>query len=318
MTGITGVHLGGAVPQSELVAGTIESFPNDVIGVLCQNLPLSDIATLSWTSRRIGRVPQEILKKAWAEKRAEITLGAELWDELGVKIEAPVLPNDIDEILKAKCPIFKGKKTWETWKLVLFSDKSFTEIGDLTRHLKKGEEGREVETVFSEYSKPEAFQLCGDQPGEISWALVLTELVPDTLDKPFEEQRRLVEKHRGCQVPRAREVLTLVTMDKKRSGEKGKWLLPQHPRIFGSFTACQEGSAHLSVIVGSNSDKGVVVSRGLSGSSDSYEGVGMLAVRHLSYYPREVTRQRNSIFHSLEGWVILSCLCLQVFKTMRQ
>lgn len=270
------------VATARISPAPIESFPRDVMaGVIGPMLPPQDLANLSLAStamRAFMRVP---LEREWAEVRAEITIGPEKWDKLLAKrgtdqdldinyLEVPPLPADIDQILKSDCPFCEGKKVFQTHRLVLMpGGLSINQQGRLMRHLRgEGQHG----TVFSEYSWDAVFEQIGDTKVDRPyWALVTTDVVPNSRNKSIEEQKKLIEE-KGYVVPSTSEAITLVTMDKECSGEKEGYLLSTDP---WTYTNCAEKVQGQQLVVGGFARYGLTVSY----YDSDHDHVGVLALR---------------------------------------
>lgn len=190
-------------------------------GIIAKMLPLQDFAALSQTSKTMHT--KIALDHLWAQKRAKIIIGAEQWKKLGIETEAPPLPADIDKILKSECPYFAGKKVHQTHKLLLMPiGLSINELGRLMRHLREGDH----ETAFKEFSWDEIFITIGDNRVErVYWALVTTQVIPQTSGRSVAELNRLFE-NKEYTVSSTLEAITLLTMIE---GCLKEHLLPHRP-----------------------------------------------------------------------------------------
>lgn len=278
------------VRQVRIGPAHIESSRGDVMTeVISLRLTLQDLANLSLASttmRDFMRVP---LGREWARLRAEITIGLEQWKTVGIGAEVPPLPDDIDQILQSNCPYFKGKKVFQTHKLVLMpGGLSINKQGHLMRHhrKKKGREEEKIETVFKSYSRKKVLKKIGnDEVSKPYWALITTDLIPgsqktgelawsEELAESSAEHEALVKSCVGYEVSTTLEAITLVTMHKQCSGEKEKCLLPYKPL---TYTRCAEWISDSQVYIGLFDPE-----EGLYVTDFKFDGggcVGILAVR---------------------------------------
>lgn len=285
MSGISPV---GGVSQSNQIEGAgtapIEKVPAAVIReVLGRMLPPKDLSALSRASKTLRGIMILPLKRAWEEILAEITIGAEKWNELLAKLgveqrisEVSPLPESMSQTLKSDCPFFKGKKVFQTHRLVLMpAGLSINKLSELLHQLGEGKTttafiGALAQSVFKEFGDKEVT--------ESYWALITTDIVPGSLssqwktspwdpDTSFSEKTPVEEK--GYEAPFIIEAMTLVILNKE-FGKAEKYLL-SHP----SFTNCVEQINEDRVTVGAFSSSVLMLTSYTYQSGD----IGVLAVR---------------------------------------
>jgi len=142
------------------------------------------------------------------------------------------------EILKARCPFNPGKQVGDTHMLVLIpqtvDEKPFT-LNLLEKLIKKPKEKEASRFAF--YSD-DVNNEPGENPIENSyWILMTKDVIPGSLEKTYEEQKKLVEE-KGTGVyalPSAIEAAASILMHYFKTDEH---LYGQDP--WNSFTRCQE------------------------------------------------------------------------------
>ena len=235
----------------------LERLPKDVHRAhIARELTTSTLAKLTQVSKQLHAVHQPIV---WERIKAEITIGPKEWEKVEVIVtDVPPLPADIDEILKAKCPFFPDKRVFQTHKLVLMhGDASIDSQGKLTTL--RGMDGVSTDLRQKKVGKP-------------YWALITCDVIPDSRNQWYKDQKALVAKKAGYELPTVLEAITLVTMHLQKTGQ---YLLPENP---WTYTRCKETNENMPLVVGAFAPAGLDVRRHFD---YPVECSGVLAVRKL-------------------------------------
>ena len=147
----------------------------------------------------------------------------------------PPLPKNITEILQAPCPFYPDKKVEETHLLVLIpktvNGKPFTLnlLQELIQNPK--EKNRTCFMCLPKYIKKDF----GDAQVEKSyWMLMTKEVIPESLNKTYEEQKELVQNQDGYEIPGTLEATIGIFMHYFKTGERLYEIDPQRS------TRCKE------------------------------------------------------------------------------
>ncbi len=128
-----------------------------------------------------------------------IAFGASQWEHyFEIKVEEPPLPPDIEDILKSACPFFPGKQVEQTHFLTLVPAGINTDkLEKLTGHPKKGNRigffGRHCSTHYSEKFN----YLDKTISKQTHWVLMPHEVVPESRNKSWEEQKTLATNYQS-------------------------------------------------------------------------------------------------------------------------
>ena len=151
--------------------------------------------------------------------------------------EAPPIPKNMAETLKAPCPFNPRKQVGDTHMLVLIpqtvNGKPFT-LNLLQELIKNPKE--KTATHFRVYSRP-VKEVLGDTSIENSyWVLMTKDVIPDSRNKPYNDQKRLVQEKEadGYKLPSAIEAAASILMHYFKTDEH---LYVRDP---WTFTRCQE------------------------------------------------------------------------------
>ena len=164
-----------------------------------------------------------------------IAFGAAEWvryfGDIGTE---PPFPADITEILKSPCPYWSSKKVEDTHLLMLIpqtvNGRPFT-INLLGKMIKKPQGGGHSTKYYS-YDNNTIEEYGNKGVSGSYWALVTKDVIPNSRNKTFDEQRSLLES--SYAVPGALEMATAILMNHAKTGEK---LYPNNPN---TYTRCQE------------------------------------------------------------------------------
>ena len=179
----------------------------------------------------------EYLLKVVVQKRQEKfieehSFGKKKWEHFfgDIGIEPP-LPDNIWKILNAPCPIWPGKKVYETHLLTLIPQTvngqplTLKKLGELVKNPLHGNA-----TMYTNFSIE-----VEDRPNPNShWTLLSRDLIPNSRNKSYAEQQNLVEQYPGYEVPNALDTAVALFMEHVQSGTR---LYPAESR---TLTRCQE------------------------------------------------------------------------------
>ncbi len=176
------------------------------------------------------------------QKHDELVFGKQAWeyyfDEIGLE---PALPLNINTILDASCPFWHGKKIRDTHLLILIPAKvngksfSLNLLGMLIQH----PQNNGYRTQYRHYDRHIQQKIGGYAPRQSYWLLMTRDILPDSSDKCYREQQKLVNNHANStslpyRLPNALEAATTILMHHVR---KGEYLFSNAPR---TYTRCKE------------------------------------------------------------------------------
>jgi hypothetical protein len=146
--------------------------------------------------------------------------------------EEPPLPPNIEEILKAQCPIWPDKKVYETHLLTLIPKTvngqplTLKTLGELVQKPLQGPSSKFEALYLGQYQ---------DVPPKHShWTLLSRDVIPDSRNKPYANQQKLVQQYPGYEVPHILDTAVALFMEHTRSGVR---LYSDAP---WTYTRCQE------------------------------------------------------------------------------
>ena len=199
--------------------------------------------------------------------------GEEKWNEYFGDIgQVPKLPEHIEEILGEKCP-YTGKKVRDSHLLTLIPKTvngqalTLSKLGELIKSPLKGSS-----TKYSHFSVGEHDKAVNSS----YWALLLQDVMPNSRNKTFNDQKALVKQALGYTVPKAIEVAVSVLMHHVQGGEK---LYSDSPY---TYTRCEEKVGEYRVFVGGFGSGGLLVYDDVHGDGSDdfrYETYGLGARR---------------------------------------
>jgi hypothetical protein len=181
--------------------------------------------------------------------------------------EVPPLPNRMDEILRSPCPIWKGRKTWETHKLFLVPNRLLGEpmsldlIGEVVQAPKEGHKAG-----YLYYSGPVKADIGDSSVEQAHWCLMTKDILPGSTDKDYRDQCGFMEEFRSrldlpYAIPSTTEATLCVFLHYVETGE----------RIFArndaqktwTFTRCSDevSAEQWAVAVGGFESRGLLVYR---------------------------------------------------------
>jgi len=166
--------------------------------------------------------------------------GAEWGKYFGEVGEEPPLPPHVEEILKSPCPFWPEKRVEDTHMLVLIpqyvNGKLFhlNALSELVRNPRTG-----YKTQYDYYDDIVQSEL-GEKSFASHWVLMTQDVIPDSRNKVWGEQKTLVQKYAkqstaSYELPTALEAATAILTKHVKAGVR---LYPHEPR---SYTRCQEG-----------------------------------------------------------------------------
>ena len=232
---------------------SFEQFPKDILLDIFSRISWRDLGAVRRVCRRWRVLGSDArLIPLWPK-----AFGARAWREYFGEVGAePLLPVEIYTILQAPCPFWPGKKVFETHMLVLIPEKVSGKpfcLNFLRELIQRPKQGPATNyRYYSEYIKPEDKTRA---PAKAYWMLLTRDVLPDTRNKTFQEQKQKVDSiGGGYELPDLLEMATSVLMEHVRSG---KMLYSDAPY---TYTRCQEiDSYRHHCVVGGFSASGVRV-----------------------------------------------------------
>jgi hypothetical protein len=230
-----------------------------IIGIECQGLE-GDSYALRLTPYKVATIAKIISQI----KHPSIAFGKKDWSfHFGDIGEEPPLPFNIHEILKAKCPIWPGKRVSETHLLTLIPKTvngqplTLGALGELVKNPLQGSASQFRSLMLRQYQ---------DLPPTTSyWTLLTRDVIPDSRAKTYHYQQELVNKYRGYEVPHVLDTAVALFMEHVRNGNRRY--------SAKTFTRCQEQySPDWQLVVGGFADSGLCVDANLS--NDGLNAVG--------------------------------------------
>jgi hypothetical protein len=176
------------------------------------------------------------------QKHDELVFGKQAWeyyfDEIGIE---PTLPLNINTILDTSCPFWHGKKIRDTHLLMLIPAKvngkhfSLNLLEMLIRH----PQNNGYKAQYRHYDRHIRQKIGGYAPLQSYWILMTRDILPNSSDKCYQEQQKLVDNHANStslpyKLPNALEAATTILMHHVR---KGEYLFSNAPR---TYTRCKE------------------------------------------------------------------------------
>ncbi|MCB1106729.1 MAG: 50S ribosome-binding GTPase [Chlamydiia bacterium] len=225
----------------------------------------------------------------------EMAFGKAKWEKYFGNIGfEPPLPKHIEEILNRDCPFWKGKKVRDTHLLVLIPNEingqpfTLNLFQEILQHPRAGNRTR------YRYYNDRVRVTFGDVSTESRWILATRDVLPESREKPYFEQGKLIDRYRSPSLPYVLpKVLDAVVSICTHYVATGKRLYPDKSENW-TFTRCQEtmtpsgdtkspyGSP---IAVGGYKEDGDGVEEGIS-ISDDFGGpdrTGVMGVVDLGY-----------------------------------
>ncbi len=147
-----------------------------------------------------------------------ISFRAKDWNYyLGIEVDEPPLPPNIQEILEAPCPFFEGKKVKDTHVLTLIP-KGITieKLQTLTSKAKEGHRTkfRADEVVWEDYKNVSV--------PETRWILATTNVIPGSQGKSWEEQEEMAKpyKDQGYEIASVVDLLMSIVLPYVKTGTR--------------------------------------------------------------------------------------------------
>ena len=185
----------------------------------------------------------------------------------------PALPENIDEILNSPCPFYgdENVKVKDTHMLVLVpatvNGESLT-LNKLQEFIKKPQKKGHA-TDYDYYSNWVKDEHGGTQVGQSHWVLMTRDVLPDSRNQTYDNQKKLVNQHEGYRLPGSLEAAVCILMEHVSSGSK---LFGERPL---TYTRCTETvNGQYPVVVGGFGPDGLFVND--SHFDDDYYGVAAL------------------------------------------
>lgn len=177
------------------------------------------------------------------------------------------LPNNMDAILQSPCPIWEGKKTWETHKLFLVPKSvegkplNLDLIGEMVQVPKQG---HKAEYLY--YSGPVKADIGDSSVEKAHWCLMTKDIIPGSTDKDFRDQCSFMDdlRHRldlPYAIPSTTEATLCVFLHYVETGER--IFARNDAQMRWTFTRCSDevSAEHWAVAVGGFESRGLLVYR---------------------------------------------------------
>jgi hypothetical protein len=168
---------------------------------------------------------------------SRMIFGAKEWRHYYGEVgEEPALPYDIEATLDAPCSFWEGSAVGETHLLVLIPTKvdevPFT-LNLLKELIERPKNGGH-RTQYSYYDSRVQTHIGAASPQASYWLLMTYDVLPDSRNKKYADQKRLVTDHARrtdlpYELPSALEAATAILMHHVRDGEQ---LYREHPLTF--------------------------------------------------------------------------------------
>lgn len=221
--------------------------------------------TLSGTPTNVANYKQHLLKEP------SIAFGKKQWSKYFGDIgKVPQLPSTIHKILKNPCPFFRNKRVEETHMLVLVpatlngTPMTLKRLGKLMKGLK-------CSHPASGYADNCNFPYDGNTSFEAThWILMTNDVISESRNKPYLDQKSLVEKISNYHVPELSDAIVAIFMEYVSTGI--------HRFALGNpstFTRCQGTHLCSQMVVGGFDSDGLSVIRS---SCDKVILLGVAAV----------------------------------------
>ena len=193
-----------------------------------------------------------------------MAFGAKKWKQyFGDVGSAPDLPSDIAAILDGPCPFWPDKQVKDTHLLMLVpatvdgKPLTLNLLGELIQR----PEGGGSKTEYRYYSSDVERELGNQLSRGSYWVLMTRDVLPNSRNKTYENQKKLLAKHvhsKGLapyEVPHALEAVVAILLHYVRTGER---LYADAP---WTYTCCQEvvDNNKYPVVVGGFSSGGLIV-----------------------------------------------------------
>jgi hypothetical protein len=200
-------------------------------------------AQLEAFNQQQHQIQQAVVAERVRQSFPSMAFGPQEWSRYYGEVGAALpLPTDIDAILDAPCPFWKGKKVRDTHLLVLLpatvDGKSFTL--NLLEELIKSPKSSEHKTEYRWYDGYDLQEQIGNNsPDHSYWLLMTRDVLPESRGKSYGDQKALVAGHASrmglpYELPKVLEAATAILTHYVRNGER---LYSDNP---WTYTRCQE------------------------------------------------------------------------------
>ena len=229
---------------------SFEQFPKDILLDIFSRISWRDLGAVRRVCRRWRVLGSDArLIPLWPK-----AFGARAWREYFGEVGAePLLPVEIYTILQAPCPFWPGKKVFETHMLVLIPEKVSGKpfcLNFLRELIQRPKQGPATNYKYYVGIKLENKTRV---PDKAYWVLLTRDVLPDTRNKTFQEQKQKVDSiGSGYELPGLLEAATSILIEHLRSGKR---LYSDAPY---TYTRCQEvGNYGCHCVVGGFAASGV-------------------------------------------------------------
>ncbi len=242
------------------VAGIL--IPTDIWRRICEFLPTEAILNLSRTCKALVgvRTDVQVLPILWKNHRNDlenVVFGKLAWNtHFGDVGEVDPIPEALIKALEEPCPFTKGKKVKEThiacWipEKVNGIDLDINFLGELVKQPLKGL-ASQYSYIWSQIVKDH-----GATPVKKGhWVLLTKTVIEGSRNKTYDEQKKIVERYPGYEVPTLLPTAIALFMHHAKTGER---LYNDNP---WTYTRCQEQSGGWRLLLGGFAAGGLRVSR---------------------------------------------------------
>lgn len=182
---------GAIFPASHVTDVFVPKFPNEITSHIFSFLEYNELLVCAVVSRTWNALAESWLKKTIL---SNLAFGRRLWTQcIGDTGAEPSLPRKINELLNRECHFWPGKKIRETHMLVLIP-KTIEGNPVTVRYLNDSNLTSKDDRNPSVLVTTEISQIVDPITVDHSrWVLITKEIVPDTVEKDYDEQARQIQ-----------------------------------------------------------------------------------------------------------------------------
>ncbi len=242
--------LPSSINDVEILSGL--SIPSDIWRRICAFLPAKAIFSLSQTCKALVglRTDTQVLPILWKNHRNDlenVVFGKVAWNtHFGDVGEVDPIPEALIKALEEPCPFTKGKKVKDTHIACWIPEKvndinlDINFLGELVKKPLKGHASK-YDFIWSQVVADH-----GATPIKKGhWILLTKTIINGSQDETYDQQKKLVERYPGYEVPTLLPTAIALFMHHARTGER---LYNNKPLM--TYTRCQEKSYGCPLVVG--------------------------------------------------------------------
>ena len=210
-------------------------------------------------------VQDAVSQLSYVESKLSARIDKSVWEHyFGAVGEEPPLPDDLEAIMDSPCPFWGGRQVRDTHMLVLIPSHvagqplTLDSLGGLIQSPKGDGYGTKYRN-YESYAKYVRPAIGSQASGSSYWVLMTKDVLPESRNKSYEDQRKLVADHANrtglsYEVPGGLEASIVMLLHHVRSGERLYSLNPV------TYTRCRDkGKDGDPVVVGGFSSGGLIV-----------------------------------------------------------